>query len=513
MKASTVSQTSRPSRQKLNLTDGATGFWETMFLPRWLPLLLGLVLGPLAAVFAVSGQWPLVVALLLFVPWSTLCLRYPFVAVMLWVLVYPLFHEEGSTVQLMTGWILHRSAIPAALGICVLSSWLGLSKRRQVRFGVAELAMVFFLLIGLLNILVLNDTAPRSLILFYDSVAVPFCMYWLIRLLAPTEKDLVRLALVGLIAVVVQSSVALVSWFDPNTLPEFLTTKAGERTAGTVGSPDTYTIILIFLSMLVLQAAMRCNRHVLRYLMLLAVALAFIGVFFSFSRASWAGAALVLIGLLFIYPRVVLGLSVGLLSLFLVLGNSVLASEMSWAWQRLNTDRTADNRIIVYGASLDLIQARPALGWGYGNHDLYAERFKARVGDVPAQAGAGITSHNAYLTIMAELGLLAFALYMFPAIWWLGLSVKARRRLPKSGYRGKSWLWILWLVLLDQIIISNFNDMFSHSQFAMTLWWMTLGLVATVVWPVLEDRRRGGQSMLVPMQGDDAADRYNGNTA
>lgn len=469
---------------------GAWAFWEERFLPRWLPLLLGLVLGPVIASFIVGDELPFAVALALVIPAAILLVRYPFAAVMLWILILPLLRHDSSTAKVVIYWALHRTAIPAALCIAILADWLGLRKRPAVRFGVGELAMVLFLVLGVANVVVLHETESRSLIRFYDSVVIPFCMYWLIRLLAPSERDLRRLALVGIVVVLVQVGVALLSWFAPQVLPSFWQLRAGERTAGTIGSPDQYTVTLVLLAVLLVQTAARSRPGLVRSVMLATVALAFFGVFFSFSRASWLGGVLVLAGLAIIYPRIILGLAAGIPVIIMVLSTGVFDDEVAWAWRRLNTERTAENRIIVYAASLELIRASPVIGWGFGNHDLYAEKLKQRVGDVPFQAGTGITSHNAYLTIAAEFGLIGFLLYMFPALWWATLAVKVRRRLPRGGFEGETWLVMLTLAQLDQVAVNNFNDLFSHGQFTTTLWWMSLGLVATVVWPRLADGRR-----------------------
>jgi O-antigen ligase len=487
MLASSHPRTEQLGLQRAFGDQGTQSFWIERFLPSWLPLMLGLVLGPLAAELMLEGQWPLVAPVLLLVPATVLFIRYPSVAIILWLLIFPLFRRDDSSIRLVTYWVLHRTAIPAALGVVVLGDWLGLRSRRPVRFGAAELSMVVFLFIGLLNVMVLNESAPRSLVFLYDSIIVPFCLYWLVRLLVPTERDLKRLAWVGVVAVIGQSAVALLSWFAPGVLPAFWVI-ADRRTAGTIGSADQYSIILVFVAVLLVEAGMRSRSHLARSILLLTVALAFFGVFFSFSRASWLGAILVLIGLVLVYPRVALGMAVGLPLLVLVLGSGPLAGEAAWAWERLNTERTVDNRIIVYAASLELIQRKPAFGWGLGNHDVYAEQFMTRVGDVPVQAGVGITSHNAYLTIMAELGLFAFAAYMFPAGWWLLLTLKTWKRLPRTGFHGRSWLSMLWLAQLNQITISSFNDMFSHGTFVTSLWWITLGLIAAALWPYLEVR-------------------------
>jgi O-antigen ligase len=102
-----------------------------------------------------------------------------------------------------------------------------------------------------------------------------------------------------------------------------------------------------------------------------------------------------------------------------------------------------------------------------------------RVGNVPA-IYHGVPSHNTFLTIMAELGVIGLGLYLFPVIWWLFLSSKAGRRLPSHGFLSWRLLVLLWLLMLHMFIVNNSMDM-QFFVFGTTVWWMALGLIANLV--------------------------------
>jgi hypothetical protein len=72
--------------------------------------------------------------------------------------------------------------------------------------------------------------------------------------------------------------------------------------------------------------------------------------------------------------------------------------------------------------------------------------------------------------------------YAFPAIWWLVLTIRVLPRMPKTGLYSRSLLIVLWLIVINQIVVSLFIDM-RFFPFGLTLWWMTLGLIGTVVSP------------------------------
>jgi len=461
-------------------------FWGKRLLPAWLPVLLAIVLGAASAVLIVRENWILLVPLALVVPIAILFVKYPFVSVMIWMLVFPYIVRTPEFGGRIPYNLLHRAIIPVALVLVVLSDWFHIRKREPVRFGRAELAMLLLLAVVVTNILVLSPDPTRSLIRFYDRLVVPFCMYWLIRLIAPTEQDLRRFLPVAFITVLAETIIGMIGIFAPQMLPiEWI--RAGiERGLGSLGNPAVYTSTMIFLSLLLLQYAMQGNSRWIRPLFILTIGVAFVCVFFSFSRGSWMGGVLVLIGLLLIYPKTVRRLIAIGLVLMIILGSTVFADEIAFAYVRLNTVETAEGRILGGAKSIQMIVRKPFTGWGYDTYDLADEQFRTRVTDLNLATDQDKTSHNTYLTIMAELGVPVLILYLFPAIWWLLLSTKVWHRLPQTGLQSWHLLAMLWLLILDHFTVSNFMDMVRFNLFGTTVWWMALGLIAGMVYPYLK---------------------------
>src|SRR4029453_10443230 len=96
------------------------------------------------------------------VPAMVLFLRYPFAAVIIWVLLVPFVIENPNPGGRLIYTVFHRMLIPTALGIAILSDWLRLRKREPVRFGRAELVMLFFLLLMAGNIYLLTSNLPMT---------------------------------------------------------------------------------------------------------------------------------------------------------------------------------------------------------------------------------------------------------------------------------------------------------------------------------------------------------------
>ena len=126
-----------------------------------------------------------------------------------------------------------------------------------------------------------------------------------------------------------------------------------------------------------------------------------------------------------------------------------------------------------------MFEARPVLGWGYGNFDIVAPQFQGQidigiVGDDRLHA-----SHNFYLTLLAEQGLVGFLLFLSPILYWLMHTFRTARKMPSEGFWGRKLPLILWLVLLNEVILINFANL--RVVFGWGLWWVTLGFIANII--------------------------------
>lgn len=453
-----------PSRLEALLTDG-------------LAFGLGLGMAALAAIVVAREQWLFVVPLVLAVPAAILFLRHPIAAVATWLLIFPLVVQTpAGTRQLQ--WILHRAMIPGALALLLLARSVRLRAGRPLRPSLAEASMLLYLLLSIVNILFMSEQPERMLVHYYDRIIVPFFMYGLIRALGPEPADLRRLVAVALVAMVIQLIIGLLSWTIPGLLPSAWLGRVGARTTGSLGIPGVYTNTLFFLVLLLLQYGLQSGSRRIITGMVALFAMVILATFFSFSRGSWLGGLAVITGLGFLYPRVIGRVTIVLTLLLAVLGSTIFADEVMFAAERLTTERTANARLVGNVASIRLIEQKPLFGWGYGNHELYDEQFRSRVFDIPVRNEQ--TSHHTYLLIAAEMGLVGLFLYLLPAGWWLYRSIRVWKVLPREGFWGRSWLVMLWLVLLNHFIIANFTDIIYSYYFSTTLWWLTLALIANL---------------------------------
>lgn len=458
-------------------------FWEVRFLHSWLPVLMGLGFGLVLAFLVDRENWHFVIAAIFIVPAAMLLIRYPFAAILIWMLVFPFFIRTPIAGSRYIYWMLHRALIPATLVFVLLTNRVGVRKRaKPFKPGFAELSMVIFLIMALLSILLFGTDTESNIYHLYDHLFVPFCAYFLVRLIAPDEADMKRLLWVALFTVLVQAIIGLLGWYAPQTLPAQWLSRQGSRTTGTFGNPAAFSSTLIFFALLLFQQATQTTSGKLKVLFLSVFALGFFGVFFTFSRGSWLGGAVVVLGLMLLYPRTLLRIAIIAAVLGIILGSSLLANEVSWARDRLNAEETAEGRIILLNTGLRMVEARPLYGWGYGNYDLYDDQFKTAVGEIIVRSDS--TSHNTYLTVMSEMGIITFLFYIFPLVYWLIYTMNTWRQLPQRGFWNRRLLFIFWLVIVAHIIVSSFMDMIRFNEFGTTMFWLTLGLIAGMVYPL-----------------------------
>ncbi len=446
-----------------------------------LVILTGLGVGTLTSILLVSGRWQLAAALIVALPGLIVLHKYPFLTLILWLVLAPFLLHTTTAPERQVYWIVHRALPPLTVGLILLTAKIGLRKVKLPRLGFPELLMAAYLVFGTLSIIMLSPTRQATLYHFYDRVFSPMCLYLIIRLTVPGDREWGWLLPVVFFIALSQSAIGVLSWVAPGVLPGKWLDKVGERTTGTLINPSIYTTALTFAGLLLLHGIHQIDAGLKRRLFAATFLLSWFGIFISFSRASWLAGLLVLFGLFFLYPRFMLrlGLVVGLVSL--LAGGILFSSYLDKARQRLyssEAENSALDRLPGFLAAYRMFQEKPLLGWGYGNFDVYDAKFMGRVLDF-ANDNKDHASHNWFLSYLAEQGLIGSLLFFGPLLWWFVPSLKKLRRLPRDGLWGRDLLIFLWLVVLAEVVINNFMNMlifFGHG-----LWWIVLGLIAVMV--------------------------------
>jgi O-antigen ligase len=149
----------------------------------------------------------------------------------------------------------------------------------------------------------------------------------------------------------------------------------------------------------------------------------------TLTRGPIVAAAVAVVGVLVLSRARLLGIG--------VLAISVLAVAFMLPTLRsteLYRDRVADSanvrfREVVRDWSLRLAAEKPVFGWGYGSFDRVKNTSGFHAEGVPIRNVLTYTSHDTYLTLLVELGLVGLLLFASPFLV-LGFMGVARARAP-----------------------------------------------------------------------------------
>jgi O-antigen ligase len=450
--------------------------------------LVGLAIG--AAIFVGSaataylvagGMWYIGVGLMLGVPFVLLLHRYPLAGVMIWLLMMPFLVDGTGGGLRKLFWLVHRSLPVLVLVIVVVATRLGLRDRRLPRLGWPEVIMGVYLVVSLLSIGYLSQV-DRPLFTLYDAVFIPMVLYLIVRLTEPDERDLRRFVPILAFILMTQAMIGSLSWVAPGLLPGEWLDRIGTRTTGSVRSVSVFGTTMIFAGALFLHTAWYTRRtSPMRIVYFAGAAVAALMIFMTFSRASWIAGIVVFAGLAIIYRgllRKVLLLVVPVALLLVAFG--LANGEFDYASQRFlssGSEQSALGRLPVAVASVKMFEERPVWGFGYGNFDLFDRQYQEAIPGlvVPEKDHS---SHNLYLTLLAEQGLIGLLAYAGAAVWWLSKARPAARRLPRNGVLSRQLLFVLWLGLLSHVIVNNFSNM--KVTFGLGTWWLVLGFIAVL---------------------------------
>jgi O-antigen ligase len=448
----------------------------------WILVLIGIFLGVISGYLIVRGDWYLAVGFIVAVPVLIALFWYPLLGVFLWLGIAQFLMVTQTTEIRMIYWAIHRGIPLLSLGLLLVKQIFMPGEKRLPKLGWSELAMMGYLIATFVSIIFSQDDPVPVVILLFDRMFIGMCLYMLVYLSRPREKDLQILIYVVLFITAAQSLIGILSWIAPGLLPDIWLRWVGLRTIGSLSNPSVYTAALLFGGLILFQAGMYQKKKRFKVLYIATFIVAGFCVFLSLSRASWLGGLLVGIGLMILYPRFMLkfGLIVIVLAIlavsFLLLGESTLIQDRFYSEE---SESSALSRLPVTIASLRMFSSKPIFGWGYGNFDLFDRQFyNNSIGSFTAD-NKDHASHNFFLTILAEQGLVGFFLYMAPVIILLFRSIKNYSKLSEQGFLGKNFIVILWLIMVNLVVLNNFVNL--TVVYGVGLWWITLGLISSVL--------------------------------
>jgi O-antigen ligase len=263
------------------------------------------------------------------------------------------------------------------------------------------------------------------------------------------------------------------------------------RAFGTFGQPNPFGGFMGLLAPLALTAALGYgyrlwarwrSEHMVALPMLVAAgfyafaaALLAVGVIFSWSRGAWLGFAASLVAILLVLPRkwwhgvAVVG-AAALMVGFLWINGRLPASVVSRIENAtdeivafgdvrgvdINPENYANiERLAHWQAAINVAQANPWLGVGFGNYEIAYSHYNLLNWDLALGH-----AHNYYLNVFAETGMIGLVGYLTLWLSVLVLTWRARRhpdplaRLIIVGLTG-TWTYLAVHSLTDNLYVNN----------------------------------------------------------
>jgi O-antigen ligase len=449
--------------------------WTTLLLVFLAPL-LGVFVG-----YGISREDYLIVGIIVaIIPVGLFLLRRPFDMLIIWLLISPCFVITVTRTARLIYWVTHRAMIPLTTVVILIS----LLVQKRLRFDWIDLSILAYLLLNIFSIFYHYPNHPLPEIYeVYDTVVIGATLFWLLRMIRPDEAQLKRLAFASIFVVLFHAGISVMQNIPGahTILPDAwmaMKLRSGRSPGVFKGVPDLGAT-LITLLLIAAHYAFHTRRALPRLLCAIAAVLATVSLLLGFSRATWLGSAFVAVLLYLSYPRVRPYILLTALIIALVLSANVFAHFSDFALERLQQQNTVDSRFISNVAHINMIQAKPVFGWGVGNYNRYHMQFVERAGGV-AVTDAHISSHNTFLSMTVELGLVGLFLYFAPWFSLLGKSVVAYKRFPREIFCGRYLLLGIWLGIFFWFVVALTTN-FRVSSWSMTWIQFNLGLTAVLV--------------------------------
>jgi putative inorganic carbon (HCO3(-)) transporter len=322
-------------------------------------------------------------------------------------------------------------------GVLIVVAWLAVvsTRGRQQRNFFTERAGLTYLLLAFLGWSAISIAWSES-----SSTALESVMrYALVACLLPIAFTAVRDrrdAVHVLGAIVLGATVAAISAI---VIPPAPGSADFGRATGTAG--DANELAAALLVGLAIAVAFAVNRHFsppLRVLAGVAAALCLTGILVSLSRGGLVGVAVALVIAVIVggrWRRRVLALC-GLLAA-LAVGYFALFASVPAQERVLNVSGgNGTGRLELWTVGLRMIEAHPLNGVGTGQFALSSVHYLLRPGLF--ETGAFILStpkvtHNTYLNVVAELGIVGGALFIAILLVCIGCLLLAVKRVREAG--------------------------------------------------------------------------------
>ncbi len=449
--------------------------------------------GLLVSAFPVPLLWLATVLLVPFVLWLA---KRPDTLFLFWLVASPLFREyfnfSGGGLPNIT---LDRILLLSLTGWMILEGagmiLEGAGQRRTGNGKQRQPDVFLFVLLGLYLgtelIGYVRSVWPiaTSVQYYLDRAVLPIFAFWLTRrfvishgiaFVHSVSHGLIGVGVYSVVLEVLRRYAGIEMWLYPNGRTYIWDDVIGSRAVGEFYNPMIFGgIVVLSFSILLYTRGSNLNSKI-RWIIGVACRWAIV---MTFTRAVWLSFAAVLLLLIFLnrgrLPRIV----------SIVFGVFVLLTALVWiapdTWNSI-TDRLTEQSNVTGRQNLALLSvqmflAKPLFGWGAGTFDATHSGSEMDIASHTLRL-TGSVSHNSFLLMLADRGLVVFLPYMAAILYLVYRSIRLYRNDDKVVRRvAMSIVWagsIIYFVMANLIQVEFF-------PYFMAMFWVLLGVADGLV--------------------------------
>jgi O-antigen ligase len=428
----------------------------------------------------------------------------PFEAFVCWIFFAPLLENRPLGFELLT---FNRVALGVILFSTIIRKLAKGRKQGGINFGFLDLTIFVFTAICLASVLLsrpdigameANLTYYKGTALgkiaaaknlkdafysFADHVLYGFIAFYIVRNLVDTRRKVIIVIAAVASLCIYLTPIGVLEHFTGKTFfrsvyTEELAFRDVNRAAGPFENPSVYGTVLgmglVFAIHLYFQAASSFRR----FLCLAAIFLIGVGEVMTFTRAAWLSPILAFLVMVMLYKgrrkQLLVWLSIGVIAL--IAAFPVIRSSEFYK-KRITSTSELESRLYVAHQQRLMFLDKPLLGFGFGNFDYYKYDYPIYVKEAPT-IKVGTASHNTFVTILVETGLVGFIPYLLAFILVFAQFWGAYRRKDLSDADKR----LLVAVAAAPVcyIATGFVVDFRHFRYVEYLFWSNMAMILVV---------------------------------
>jgi O-antigen ligase len=244
------------------------------------------------------------------------------------------------------------------------------------------------------------------------------------------------------------------------------------RAVATLGNPAVLGTLLGMGIVLAVAILVWNGPARLRTLAIITLTVGLPGLYFTLTRGPIIGTVIAVILVLMSRAKTrVFAVASFLLAVVVLTASWSRITTSTVYRQRITNSDNVQMRFQLQDWSLKLAEDKPLFGWGFNSFDQAKSSAGFTAQDLQ-RFGTSSTSHNTYLTVLVDYGIIGLLLFVTP---WVAISWRTLKTAPARP--DLRWFTVGALAALVVYVVANNAGDFKYFSFVPAVPWVLLGLL------------------------------------